>query len=156
MSAAPVHVADQKQALAAFSGALRARVFGDQIAGASGERLHRDPVNLEAESFKFEYKDVLDGFNAGQMHGAAVDVDDLLEEGLVDGIVRVDGGGYFLFLERNCRLGRKHGHGCEKQKGNGCKGARGVPQCYRSHIADSSIAPEAAGMFPVNRRGGCG
>jgi hypothetical protein len=102
-----VHVADQEQTLAAFVGALRAGVLRDQVAGAAGQRLHGNPLDLEAERFEFWNEKVFDGFDAGQMHGAAVDVDDLLEQRLILPVVGVDGRNHLPF--QRCERGRTPG-----------------------------------------------
>jgi len=91
-----VHVADEKETLAALPFSLRAWVFGDEIAGARSLSLHRDPAHLEAESFESRDENILYRFDAGQVHGAAVDIHNLLEQGLIGGVVCVDGSCHLL------------------------------------------------------------
>jgi hypothetical protein len=53
--------------------------------------LHGHPADFEAEGFELGDEDVFDSFDSGEMHGAAVDIDELLEEGEVGVGVGVDG-----------------------------------------------------------------
>ena len=92
-----VHVADEEELLAALANASRAGMLGDEIAGAVGLGLHGDPADFEAEGFEFGDEDVFDGFDSGEVHGSAVDVDELLEEGEVGVGVLVDGVDHLCF-----------------------------------------------------------
>jgi hypothetical protein len=85
-----VHVADEQEALAAFACPLRTWMLGNQVAGAASDGLHGNPMGFKSESLDARKQDVFDGFHACEVHRAAVDVDDSLEEGLIFCDVRVN------------------------------------------------------------------
>jgi len=68
-----IEVADQQHVAAA------ARMLGDEMAGAP-ERRAIFPAHLEAERLEARPQDVGDPAHAGEIHRAAVDVDDLFEQ----------------------------------------------------------------------------
>ena len=60
---------------------------------------------MEAERLETRLNLVFDSDHAGQIHGAAVDVNELLKEGHVGGQVAVDCSGDLLFRGRKLCLG---------------------------------------------------
>ncbi len=65
-----------------------------EIACASGDRIHRDPAHLKSKRLQARDEYVLDCDHSSQMHGAAVDVDQLLEQRAVSRAVGIDGRGH--------------------------------------------------------------
>ena len=65
------------------------RMLGDQVAGAM-ERRAVDPASREAERVELRPEHVADLTHAGEVHRAAVDVHDALEQRERFGVVRVD------------------------------------------------------------------
>ena len=64
-------------------------MLGDQMPGAL-ERRSVDPTNFEAERFELRTKHIGHGADAREVHRAAVDVHDPLEQRQRLGVVRID------------------------------------------------------------------
>ena len=86
-----VEMSDQQHA---GSGPL---TLGDEMAGAI-ERCSVNPARREAERVELPAKDVADRAHAGEVHRAAIDVDDALEQRERLRVASIDGGGERLFL----------------------------------------------------------
>jgi len=117
-------VADEQDALAALPFSLRTWVFGYEIACAGSCGLHGHPANVKAEGLELRRKNILYRFHAGQVHGAAVDIDDLLEKRLIGSNMCVDGARDLLFDRRKrwrigWRLRPAHGADREHEQGDG-------------------------------------
>jgi hypothetical protein len=95
-----IHVSDEENAIAALAAAAGTGVFGDKVASALGLRLHGHPADGEAEGLEARGEHVFDGYDARQVHGSTVDVDDLFKQPEVVGKVGVDGARGALFEGR--------------------------------------------------------
>jgi hypothetical protein len=71
-------------------------MLGDQVAGAM-ERCTIDPLGGEAERIELRAQHVAHLVHAGEVHRAAVDLDQALEEGERAGVLDVDGAGEGAF-----------------------------------------------------------
>ena len=117
-----IHVPDEQQPLAAFAIARGTRMLGNQIASSLYGGFHRLPVDGEAQGLEVGRDDVLDRDDSGQVHRAAVDVDDLFEQRAIFSVVGIDRSDHLLLLRRDRRGCLRVGDAGERQRHDGAEG----------------------------------